>query len=209
MANAQLSLCLTENREQGGKVAGVVDCGCRQSMTGSKLKQAGHKLHRGTTASVAGSLSPPAHLTVYPEKRSAWQKATWQFRFLAGQEQKGRLRNQSYTHLWPSRPDKHLQTVYKCKLPGITSTWVREVLLSQWHSAPQVEKKQKSLTFTERTVAVRETCYTSFPEHHSGKEAITCLTRPSFSLSVFPCDDTSTMGLPRYHFLAPLLCPPA
>lgn len=163
-------------------------------MTGSKLKQAGHKLHRGTTASVSGSLSPPAHLTVYPEKRSAWQNATWQFRFLAGQEQQGRLINQGYTHLWLSRPDKHLQTVYKHKLPGITSTRVREVLLSQWHSAPLVEKKWNK-TKQNKNQSLTKKPYTSFIL--------------SLSLSAFSCDDTSSMGLPRYHFLAPFLCPPA
>lgn len=130
----------------------------------------------------------------------------------AGQEHKARLISHSHTRLWPSRPDKHLQMVHKHKLPGIPSAWVREqVLLSQWHSAPQVEKTKCSfsLNFETGTAAVRDSA-TGFPEHHSAKEAITTLWPASHVLHflpVFPPDDTSTTGLSRYHFLAPLLCP--
>lgn len=65
---------LTEDREQGEQGALIV-FGSRQGMTGSRVKQAGHRWHKGTTASVPGSLPSPAHLALPPDSRSGWQKA--------------------------------------------------------------------------------------------------------------------------------------
>lgn len=53
VAIAQPSLHLIEDREQGGKGQGHFGC---QGTTGSRVKQAGHRWHKGTSTPVPGSL---------------------------------------------------------------------------------------------------------------------------------------------------------
>lgn len=217
MANAQLSLRMTKNRKQGGKGAGDTHCVWgKTKYDREQAKTSGAQATQGINGFCIWQ--PP--ITSSPDSTSrelvCVTKSYITAQVFAGQEKKVRLINHSRTHLWPSRTDEHLQIVHKHKLPGIPSAWVREeVLLSQWHSAPQVENKikKKAFTFTEfwnKGLQLLETVLTGCTEHHSGKEAITTLSFASHilhSLPSFPPNDTSTMGLPKYHFLAPLLCP--
>lgn len=72
MANALLSLRLAEDREQGGKEAGVTDHVWGQ--TKNDREQARTSRAQATwekTASVPGRLPLPAHLTGQPENGSA------------------------------------------------------------------------------------------------------------------------------------------
>lgn len=104
----------------------------------------------------------------------------------AGQEQKVRMINHNHTHLWPPGTEKHLEMVHKHKLPHIPSAWVREqVLLSQWHSASQMEKK-KFTEFWNKGLQLLETVLTAFTEHHSSKEEITTLSCASHVLHPLP-----------------------
>lgn len=172
--------------EQGGKGQEIlIVFGGRRSTTGSRLKQAGHGLHRGTTASVPGSLPSLAYLTPSREQ-VCMTKSCIAAQVFAGQEQKVRLINHNHTHLWPPRTEKHLQMVHKHKLPHIPSAWVREqVLLSQWHSAPQMEIKIIT-EFWNKGLQLLETALTGFTEHHSSKEEITTLSCASHVLHPLP-----------------------
>jgi len=100
VANAQFSLHLTEDREQGGKGAGDTDCVWEQT----KYDREQAKTSRAQTTQWNNSFctwQPP--ITSLPDSTSREQvcmtKSYMTAQIFAGQEQKAKLINHSHTHL--------------------------------------------------------------------------------------------------------------